>query len=421
MGQFAPGYFALKDVSLVDVDAGRVLPHYTIVVHNDIIEKVGPAKDMSLGDSVTVFNYPGKIVMPGLIDSHVHLATEPSKDDSRPRAERDLQDMLLSGITTVRDMAGDARALASLSRDAKLDLIVAPDIYYAALMAGPKFFSDPRTHQSTQGGIAGEMPFMRAVTDSTDIRQVVAEAKGTGASAIKLYAELSGNLAKKITTEAHRQHMRVWSHFNLTIASPLEVINAGVDVVSHSGMIVGGWMSRKIQSDWLKPGLTARFWDSAFNTLPVTDYINAMLANKTVLDATLLTFKNAATDSGIPANVRLRFFAGYEIAKRFTLLALKRGVPVSAGTDLDEKKFVQREIKLMAAEGGFTPMEAIISGTLNGARTIGIESTSGSIKPGKLANMIVLTADPTIDVQNLDKVFIVIKNGKFFRPANSEQ
>ena len=66
-------------------------------------------------------------------------------------------------------MAGDARALASLSRDARLDEIAAPDIYYSALMAGPAFFKDPRTHQTTQGGMAGAMPYMLAVTDSTNL------------------------------------------------------------------------------------------------------------------------------------------------------------------------------------------------------------------------------------------------------------
>ncbi|MFI5185715.1 MAG: amidohydrolase family protein [Chitinophagales bacterium] len=221
--QFSPGHYALKDVSVIDVVSKKLLPHYTIVIHNNLIESIGPVKEITIPDSVVVFNYAGKYVMPGLIDTHEHLATEPTKDDSRARAEKDLRDMLLSGVTSVRDMAGDARALASLSRDAKLDNIVSPDIYYTAMMAGPAFFKDPRTHQSTQGGVAGEMPFMKAVTDTTDLVIAIAGAKGTGATAIKLYAELSGELAKKITAEAHRQHMLVWSHANLDDASALEL------------------------------------------------------------------------------------------------------------------------------------------------------------------------------------------------------
>ena len=103
--QFSPGDYALKDVSVIDGISNNVKSHYTIVIHNNHIEEVGPVNEISIPDSVTVFYYPGKYVIPGLIDSHVHLATDPSDEDNRRRAEKDLKDMLLSGITSVRDMA----------------------------------------------------------------------------------------------------------------------------------------------------------------------------------------------------------------------------------------------------------------------------------------------------------------------------
>ncbi len=411
--QFSPGYYAIKDVSVIDGISKNVLSHYTIIIHNKYIEAVGPDKEISIPDSATVFNYPGKYLIPGLIDSHVHLATDPSNDDNRIRAEKNLKDMLLSGITTVRDMAGDARALASLKRDAALDEIISPDIYYAALMAGPAFFKDPRTHQTTQGGIAGGMPYMKAVTDSTDLMIAVAEAKGSGATAIKLYAEISGNLAKKITEEAHRQNMLVWSHANLDYATPLEVINAGVNSISHAAMI-SNWNSRNIPPEYLKAGLPDSFWDSVFKSLPVTDLIKAMQKNKTILDATMLTYKEAGSDASLPDNRRQAWFAMYEMGKRFTILAHDNGIPICAGTDLDEKKFVQREIKLLVKECGFTPMDALISATAIGARAVGIEKTTGTIQMGEIANLILLSANPAQEIDNLDKVVLVIKNGKLF-------
>jgi imidazolonepropionase-like amidohydrolase len=409
--QFSPGYYALKDVSVIDGFSKNVLNHYTIIIRNKFIEAVGPVKEITIPDSAVIFYYPGKYVMPGLIDTHVHLATDPSNNDNRKRAEKDLKEMLLSGITSVRDMAGDARALASLSRDAGLDEIMSPDIYYAALMAGPSFFKDPRTHQTTQGGIAGEMPYMKEVTDSTDLPIAVAEAKGSGATAIKLYAELTGALAKKITDEAHRQHMLVWSHANLDEASPLEVVNAGVNSISHASMI-SGWNSRTVPAVYLKAGLNKTFWDSVFRSFPTADLIKAMQKNKTILDATLLTFKEAGTDISLSDNRRLAWFAMYEIGKRFIILAHQNGITVCSGTDLDEKKFVQREIKLLVNECEFTPMEALISATINGALAIGIEKTTGIIQNGKIANLILLSANPAQEIDNLDKVEIVIKNGK---------
>ena len=411
--QFSPGSFALKDVNIINGISNEVLNHYTIIIRNDKIVAVGPVNKISIPDSVVVFNYSGNYVIPGLIDTHVHMATEPSNEDNRARAEKDLHDMLMTGITTVRDMAGDARELASLSRDALVGDIISPDIYYTALMAGPSFFKDPRTHQSSQGGVPGEMSYMRGVTDSTNLELAVAEAKGTGATAIKLYAQLSGELAKKITTEAHKQHLLVWSHADLTIASPKEVIAAGVNSISHAGMLAR-WPSQKIPDEWKRPGLTENFWDSTFKTLPVNEYINSMLANKTILDATLLVYKNRLEDPSLPDAAKANTIVQWNIAKRFTKLALDKGVPVCTGTDSDQKKFVQREIKLLVKEAGFTPMQALISATRHGAMAIGIENKTGTIEIGKLANLVILSANPADNIDNIDKTELVIKNGKMF-------
>jgi imidazolonepropionase-like amidohydrolase len=411
--QFSPGHFALKDVNVINGISNEVLSHYTIIIKNEKIVALGPVNKIAIPDSVVVFNYPGKYVIPGLIDTHVHLATDPTVEDNRARAEKDLYEMLMKGITTVRDMAGDARELASLSRNALVGDILSPDIYYTALMAGPSFFKDPRTHQSSQGGKPGEMSYMRGVTDSSNLQLIIAEAKGTGATAIKLYAQLDGALAKKITTEAHKQNLLVWSHADLTIASPLEVINAGVNTISHAGMLAS-WPGKKIPMEWRKPGLTEYFWDSVFTTLPVNDYIASMLANHTIMDPTLLVYKNRIDDLSIPDSLKLRTIAQWNIAKRFTKLALEKGVPVCTGTDSDEKKFVQREIKLLAKEAGFTPMQAIISATKNGAMAIGIDNITGTIETGKIANLVLLSANPVDNIDNIEKAVLVIKNGKIF-------
>jgi imidazolonepropionase-like amidohydrolase len=412
-GQFSPQYFALRDVYLIDGMSKTVRSHQTIIVRKDRIEKIGPVNEVVIPDSCFILAYSGRYIIPGLIDAHVHLATDVSHIDNRPRAESDLQDMLLSGITSVRDMAGDNRVLASLSRDAGLDEIPAPDIYYAALMAGPSFFNDPRTHLSSKGGVAGQMPYMRAVTHSTDLKLAVAEAKGTGARAIKLYAQLDSGLARKITLEAHQQNLLVWSHTDLTIANPLEVINAGVNSISHAAQIAR-WPTGKIPDEWLKPNLSESFWDEAFKALPVEAYIRAMLDHKTILDATLVTYKNDLTDTSLSALQKARAIAHWQIGKRFTQLAFTRGIPVCAGTDTDEKKFVQREIKTFVKDCGFTPMEALICATKNGALALGIEGRSGTVSEGKIANLVVLSANPALDIDNLDKVELVIKNGRLF-------
>ncbi len=98
--------------------------------------------------------------------------------------------------------------------------IPGPDIHYAALMAGPGFFDDPRTWQVSQGETPGSVPWMQAITDETDLPLAVAMARGTHATAIKIYADLPGHTVAAITAEAHRQGISVWAHGTVFPASP---------------------------------------------------------------------------------------------------------------------------------------------------------------------------------------------------------
>ncbi|MGN6394681.1 MAG: amidohydrolase family protein [Mucilaginibacter sp.] len=178
--QYTPRALALTDATIIDADHRAPLRHQTILICKGRITEVFPAGTKKLPDTATIINLSGKYVLPGLIDAHVHLATDPSGTDNREHTLNVLKQMLCSGVTAVRDMAGDARVLAGLSRDAQLGEIPAPDICYSALMAGSVFFSDPRTASSTQGGSNGNMPYMQAITGRTDFKLAVAQAKGSG-------------------------------------------------------------------------------------------------------------------------------------------------------------------------------------------------------------------------------------------------
>jgi hypothetical protein len=203
VAQISLNNYALTGASVIDANHKIAEPNQTILIVNDKIRDIFNDGSKIIPDSFHIIKLNGKYVLPGLIDAHVHMATDPSDMDSRSHTLDVLQRMLFSGITTVRDMAGDARILSGLSRDAFTGDIISPDIYYSALFAGPEFFKDPRTLSSTKGGKPGQMPYMLAVTDSTNLVLAIAGAKGTGATGIKLYANLSTPLIKKIVTEAN--------------------------------------------------------------------------------------------------------------------------------------------------------------------------------------------------------------------------
>ena len=407
--QFSFGNYALQNVNIIDVNSNNILYDYTIVINNDKISDILPSKIYIANDSVQSIKLKGKFVVPGLIDAHVHFATDPT-EERRDNAEKVLKKMLLTGVTSVRDMAGDARALSSLSRDALVGDIVAPNIYYSSLMAGSKFFSDPRTITSAQGGVSGKMPYMKAIDDNSNMVIAVAEAKGTGASGIKMYKDLSNNQIVKIVEEAKRQNFPVWSHAALQIAKPSEIISSGVISVSHANMLVyekddsesliQSWISHK------SGGKDKEYWDKEYEKLDFSELYKLMINHNVVLDATmsvLVIYKNHP-----------KMIWPYEIGKRIIQQAHKTGVLIAAGSDSDQSTFVQYEMKLLVNECGFSPLEAIIAATKYSAMATGILEREGTVEVGKKANLLFLNSNPIENIGNIGDIFLVVKNGKLY-------
>lgn len=386
-----------------------------VLVSGGRIERVFPDTDLdpSITKKAKVVELRGRFLIPGLIDSHVHLATPPN----RRQAEAVLRRNLYGGVTAVRDMADDLRAVGDLARASFVGEIAAPDIYYAALMAGPKLFTDPRTILTSAGGEPGHVPWMQAVTDETDLPLAVAQARGTFATAVKLYADLSPALAARITAEAHRQHLLVWAHATLYPAKPSEVVAAGVDVLSHACLLI-----REPQAHvpaWglpREPVQLAPFLGGGNSAL--ARLFTEMARRKTILDATIWTYKSdtaGSTTSPPTPSKTCDDTVGGAIAGQ----AYRAGVPIDAGTDnvadwTDPWPELFQELDALADKAGM-PLSAVLrSATLIGARAAGQERDMGSIEPGKLANMVVLTSNPLTDLRNLKSVVMTVKRGRIF-------
>jgi len=402
--QYLPQTVVLTNATIIDAGHRIPLGHQTIVINNGKIADIFSTGSKDMPDTAMVINLSGKYVLPGLIDSHVHLATDPSGIDSREHTLDVLQRMLYSGVTTVRDMAGDGRVLAGLARDANLGIITSPDIYYSALMAGAVFFSDPRTETSTQGGNNGHMPYMQAITDSTDFRVAVAQAKGSGASGIKLYANLSAKQVDAIITEARLQQMPVWAHAWLQDAKPSDLVKSGILSLSHAPLLIREKIPQ-IPAAWKTGTFPSSFWD---NATPNLDSLFAFMKQRhTIFDATVLTYKDwAAADSTARWT--------YETGRRLTARAYKAGVKICAGTDNDQKQFVQAEMQVLIKDAGFSTIDAIIAATSNSALALNLGSRKGLVKVSMDADLLIVDANPIENIENINKVFLVMKGGRMY-------
>ena len=406
---------AYRHAALIDGSGRPLQRDMTVITDGERIAAILPDRQLTNGQltGARQADLAGKFLIPGLIDSHQHLATPPDRIEAEARLRRDIY----SGITGTRDMADDLRQIADITRAARIGEIASPEIAYAALMAGPSFFDDPRTQAIAAGAVAGRVPWEQAIDAKTDMPLAVARAKGTYASAVKIYANLPGPLVAAITREAHRQGMRVWAHGMVFPATPFEVVDAGVDTVSHTCYLAYQAMAKRPDAYQHRFPIDAALF--ARDNPVMARLFADMVRRGTVLDATLHVYREveaAAREQHKPP------LCTVALAGRLTNQAYRAGVAISSGTDGDTPlgdlfPSLFDELELLRDAAGLPPVAVLQAATLTGAKAMGEDKDMGTIEPGKLANMVVLARNPLDDVRNFRSVVLTVKRGRQF-PRN---
>jgi imidazolonepropionase-like amidohydrolase len=399
-----PERLLIHEVTVIDGTGAAPLPGRDVLLEDGKISAIR-ASASAEGFEGRVIEGAGRYLMPGLVDAHVHISGS-TREQSKARLAWALQ----GGVTSLRDMAGDARELAGLKHALISGELAGPALHYSALMANPAFMADPRLAAATAGYEQGTSPYMIPLTPETDLVRAVAMAKGTGATGLKLYAALDAELVRAATAETHRQGLVVWAHSAIFPAKPVEILEAGVDAVSHAPYMV--WEGAPASDDFTLRG------KGDFASIPATGpdmdrVIAAMQRHGTVLDPTLFVFQDDSALGGMPD--RLAW------AAEFTRRAHAAGVTLAAGSDdlgqalAGELPNVHEELAILVSLAGLTPLEAIKAGTWGGARAIGNEANTGTIKAGKTADLLLLAADPAADIRNTRRIVHVFQRGRVVR------
>lgn len=416
-----------RHATLIDGTGGANRTGMSVLVEGERIKAVARDADLAPPAGVRVIDLTGKYLAPGLIDTHEHLATPPNRRLALANMRRDLY----GGVTAVRDMADDLRSVAELAREARAGEVPGPDIYYAALMAGPSFFADPRTHAISLGVEPGHAPWEQAIDAQTDLRAAVSLAKGTSATAVKIYANLPPDLVRQIAAEAHRQGLAVWTHSAIFPTTPAQVLDARPDVTSHTC-----YMAYQVVGVPASYQARVRIDPKAFPNAPggapnpvMAGLFARMKAQGTILDPTLRVYaqdaERFAKNPKSPAPL-----CDLDLAAALTRQAFAAGVELSTGTDgiapaSDPWPTVYDEASLLVEKAGLTPAQTMHAATEVAARAAAQDKDMGTVAPGKLANLIVLGRDPTQDIANLKSLQLTVKRGRAwprsdFRPLTDK-
>ncbi len=406
---------ALAHANIVDVVGLSVLEDQTVVIDGERIAAILPSAQWQQSAGQVTIDLSGKYLIPGLIDAHVHLATDPEKEDRETLTLQRLRGLLRGGVTAVRDMGGDARVLAGLKRRAEIDLITAPDIYYSAIVAGRSFFSDPRTVSSSKGRVSGDVDWMRAVDDATDYDKLAIRAQGAGATGLKVYADVTPGQLEKTVAAARKQGMPVWSHAYHRQVSPSQVAAAGVDVLSHAAYLAADGVDDFARLHRGGEPLSAEALSASFERSRYDGLFDRLRESGALLDTTLSVFE-LTRKAEQPLSAREILFR-YSV--QFARWANEAGIPLVAGTDAASDiaglpfPVVHYELQLLVEAVDLTPLQALQTATLNAARALALEADLGSVTTGKIANLVVLDDNPVESIAHTRSVAHVIKHGRF--------
>ncbi len=400
-----PPSLLIRNVTVIDGNGGPARPGLNVLLKDGRVSSIGSAA----ADADLTIDGRGLFALPGLTDAHVHLSGMPWAE----RAEQ-LRRVLQGGVTTVYDVASDLRNTSDLSRAALTGEISSPSIYYAALFAGPEFFTDPRVVSTSRGYRAGDAPWNREIRPDTDLVRAIAEARGAGATSIKLYAALDAATVARIGDEATRQHVRLIAHATVFPAKPSDLVNAGVKMLAHSAYLV--WEGTPANPDFPKRA-RGDFAGVPADGPVITRLLQSMKDHDVALNPTLWIFAEGTPRDDL---TEARNAWMNTVTKR----AQDMGVVIAAGVDSlmtagDPLPVLHRELEAEVNGARLTPLQAITSATRGAAHAIGVEDIRGTLAPGKIADLLIVDADPSADIRNTRRIRYVIKDGRIVR-ANAE-
>ncbi len=377
----------LSNAKVLNIKRGRWVTGKDVVISKGKI--IGLKSSRKEWKGARVLDLHGKFIIPGLIDAHVHVTANRKND--MENTFKHLNYFLQHGITSVRDAAGDGGALLQAQQEIRQGKRSGADVYFAAFMAGDWYFNRDQHLRSEP-----YQPWEQLLVPGTNLDSAMAAAKACGATGVKLYHSFDKDFLPKVVAAAKSHGLKAWGHTMMYPARPTEVVEAGLEVLSHVSML------ENLTTDTLffRRKTPLAYKDSVIAQLDISTFCRMMKRKKAILDATLCVSEER--DPWV-----------FPLLKRVH----EYGVEISAGTDqiVDLNKPYPRlldELKYFVEKCGFSTVEALRSATIVGAKVVGQENHIGSIEKGKQADILVLNADPLRYIKELGNIDMVIKAGK---------
>ena len=417
---------ALTHVRVIDGTGAPAQENQTVVIRDGMIAAMGP--NVTVPEGATVVDATGKSLLPGLVMLHEHMYYPAGQSMYGQFSQSFSRLYLAGGVTTLRT-GGNVSGVTDITLAKRAATLEIPS---PAIDATAPYLNGPNTFAQ-----------MHSLRDAEDARRQVAYWADMGATSFKAYMNITRAQLGAAIEEAHKRGLKVTGH--LCSVTYAEAAALGIDNLEHAFAASTDFVAGK-QPD-VCPGqgqgqgtIAALDPDGE----PFKQLVKTLVEKKVALTSTLTVFETFTPGRPMPPGVdvlipslRDQYVQTFERTSKnqnsayatlfpkmmkLELAFAKAGGMLVAGTDPTGSGGVipgysnQRQLELLV-DAGFTPLEAITIGTLNGAKYLGRDQRIGSIAVGKQADLVLVTGDPSrtiADVRNVDTVF---RHGIAFDPA----
>jgi imidazolonepropionase-like amidohydrolase len=439
----APDLLVLSGATLIDGTGAASRPNSEVVLSSDRILRVGARGAFSYPNGTRVIDVVGRWMVPGFMDLHAHVPRDLAEQAQVMRT------LLAFGITGFRNPSETTEITGTHLRDrlSRHDLI------------GPRMWTAGRLIDAP--GSVWE--FAEVVTSEDEIRAVVRQQADQRVDYIKLYTGLAPELVTAAIDEAHRRGLKVIGHLGRT--GWAAAARAGIDAVTHTGLNRPIWELLPVERQQGFSGLYSpnpkeppeAVWVEGLKMFdidaPATATLVSTLAEQEVEVNPNLVLNWAVVYGSDPnalsalepqyALARLRelwqgkphpwsppkqfeglFRANYAFDEQLVVKLHNAGVLLTAGTDTGVTvpwmvPGVSFHVDLQRLQAAGIPAADVLRiGTSNGARALGVADRLGTVQQGKLADLVVLSADPLADIANTRRIVFVIKGGEMHTPES---
>lgn len=423
----------IKHATIINPGTSSVQANRTVVITGDHIASISEAEQFQAPKNARVIDATGQYLIPGLWDMHVHSAF----GDWFPGGRDIILPLFIAnGVTGTRDMGGDTPILLEWRKEIADGRIIGPRM----VISGPMldgYLPD------------GKLRFPSSVAITTPASAVAAVdlLKTQGVDFIKVQSVISHDAYLAAAAEAHRKALPIVGHVpdKVRIA---EVVEAGQKSIEHLMGIFEG--CSKQEDKFIKGEGSLKLLLTTQDQQRCDSLIKLLSQNQTWQVPTLAwqrggTFldqrdlKHQPLDKYVPAywrDVTWRHFTEEMMpdllrdplelrqdyfARNLQMVGAmhRAGVPFMAGTDTAPGVYIMPGFSLHDelanfVEAGFTPMESLETATSNPAKFLGKEGSLGSVEPGKIADLVLLSANPLKDIRNTQKINAVVADGRLF-------